>query len=291
MRRALACTSLLLLAPLASAADTIELVNGDKLSGNVIEKTADHVVLEHAVLGRVEIPVAQIKPPEAPSRGLFGTSFLAGWTRTFQLGVSGAQGNAKNNDVLAALDLDYEDEQRRWSFDAAYRFGAADGETTEHDAFAQLRRDWLLDESRWFFFAIGRFDYDKFKSWTYRLNGSGGIGYQFVKGERFELQGLFGPSLTKQFQEDDFFVEALVGLEAIWKIAPDHSLELSNTIYPALNDPGEFRNLSSLSWKWKLTEDPELSLIAAVDNEYESDVESGIKHDDVRYSTSIGIDF
>jgi hypothetical protein len=290
MRRKLAF-SLLLFAPLAAAAESIDLVNGDKLSGNVIEQNAERVVLEHPVLGRVEIPVEQIKPPKAPKRGLFGTSFLAGWTRTFQLGVSGAQGNTKNNDVLAALDLAYEDEQRRWDFDAAYRFGAADGETTQHDALAQLRRDWLLAGSRWFFFGIGRFDYDQFKTWTYRLNGSGGIGYQFLKSERFELRGLFGPSLTKQFNESDFFVEALVGLEGLWKISKHHSLSLSNTIYPALNDIGEFRNLSALAWKWKLMEEPGLSLIAGVDNEYESSVASGLKHNDVKYSTSLGIDF
>ena len=283
--------SLLLFAPLAAAADTIELVNGDKLSGNVIEQTAERVVLEHPVLGRVEIPVEQIEPPKAPNGGLFGTSFLAGWTRTFQLGVSGAQGNTENSDVLAALDMGYEDEHKRWAFDAAYRFGKADGETTQHDAFAQLRRDWLLEGSPWFVFALGRFDYDQFKSWTYRVSASPGIGYQFVKSERFELQGLLGPSITKQFDENDFFVEALVGLEGIWKISKDHSVSLSNTIYPALNDLGEFRNLSTLAWKWKLMEDPGLSLIAGVDNEYQSQIESGFKHNDLKYSTSIGIDF
>jgi hypothetical protein len=290
MRRILAF-ALLALAPPTAAADSIDLVNGDKLSGDVLERTDERVVLEHPVLGRIEIPVEQIKPPRAPNRGLFGTSFLAGWTRTFQLGVSGAQGNTKNNDVLAALDLDYEDEDKRWNFDAVYRFGAADGETNKHDAFTQLRRDWLLNESPWFLFAIGRFDYDHFRTWTYRLNGSGGIGYQFLKGERFELQGLFGPSLTKEFQESDFYVEALVGVEGLWKIAPGHTLSLSNTIYPALNDLGEFRNVSALAWKWKLMEDPGLSLIAGVDNEYQSKVDDGLKHNDVKYSTSIGIDF
>ena len=282
--------SILLLAP-AAVADTIELTNGDKLSGEVIEQTPDGTVIEHPVFGRLEIPAEKIKPPKAPNGGLFGTSFLAGWTRTFQLGVSGAQGNTKNTDVLAALDMDYEDEQKRWAFDAAYRFGAADGATTENAGFAQLRRDWLLAESRWFFFGIGRFDYDEFRTWTYRVNGSGGIGYQFLKGEHFDLKGRLGPSLTKEFNENDFYVEALVGLDALWTISPDHSLGLSNTIYPALNDLGEFRNVSTLTWKWKLMEDPGLSLIAGVNNEYESSVESDLKHNDVKYSTSIGIDF
>ena len=294
MRRCLALGSILLapLAPLAaSAADTIELTNGDELTGRVLERSDERVVLEHPSLGRLEIPVDRIKPPEPPNEGLFGSSILAGWTRTFLLGVSGAQGNTRNNDVLAALDMDYADDARRWAFDAAYRFGAADGETNEHDALAQLRRDWLFEGSPWFVFALGRGDYDQFKTWTWRVNGAMGVGYQFVDTESFELEGLLGPSLTKQFAEDDFFVEALVGLEAVWRISEHHSLSLSNTIYPALNDLGEFRNLSTFAWKWKLLEDPGLSLVAGVDNEYLSEVESGLKHDDLKYSTSIGIDF
>ena len=70
-----------------------------------------------------------------------------------------------------------------------------------------------------------------------------------------------------------------------------HSIRLSNYIYPALNDLGEFRNVTSFGWKWKLMEDPGLSLLAGVDNEYQSKVESGFKHNDLKYSTSLGIDF
>lgn len=282
--------ALILLVPLAAAADTIELVNGDELSGSVIETSAERVVLDHPVLGRLEIPAEKIKPPKV-SKGLFGTSFLAGWKRSFQLGVSGAQGNSKTSDVLAGLAMGYEDEHRRWDFGAAYRFASADGDTTKQDAFAQLRRDWLVTDSPWFFFALGRFDYDEFRTWTYRLSGSPGVGYQFVKSERLELRGLLGPSFTRQFDENDFFIEALVGLEGIWRISKHHSVSLSNFIYPALNDLGEYRNLTSLAWKWKLLDDPGLSLLAGVDNEYQSRVASGFKHDDLKYSTSIGIDF
>jgi hypothetical protein len=282
---------LLLLAPLAAAAETIELVNGDKLSGTVLERTEVGIVLEHALLGRVEIANELIEPPRAPNGGLFGTSLLAGWTRIFRIGVRGAHGNTRTNDVLGAFDLDYEDEDRRWNFDAAYRFSAADGVTTKHNAFAQLHRDWLLNGSPWFLFSNGRFDYDEFQSWKYRANAAAGVGYQFLDGERIELKGLLGPSLTRQFNENDFYVEALVGVEGTWKIAKDHRLVVANSIYPALNDLGEFRNLSSVVWSWKLLERPGLSLIAGVDNEYQSQVESGILHNDVKYSTSLGFDF
>src|SRR5215471_19683047 len=124
MRRQIASIlPLLFVVPVAAAADAIELVNGDKLTGTVIETTAERVVLDPPVLGRVEIPAEQIKPKREP-HGLFGTSFLAGWTRTFAVGVSGAQGNTRTNDVLASLGMNYADDSERWDFGAAYRFGS-----------------------------------------------------------------------------------------------------------------------------------------------------------------------
>ena len=123
------------------------------------------------------------------------------------------------------------------------------------------------------------------------VGATGGVGYQLLKTEEFDVRALAGPSVTKQFSENDFFVEALAGVEGIWTLSKVHSLSLSNYIYPALNDLGEFRNLTTFAWKWKLMEDPGLSLLAGVENEYQSKVESGLKHNDVKYSTSIGIDF
>jgi hypothetical protein len=98
------------LAPPAPAETaTFELGNGDKVSGTVVEQDDERIVLEHDVFGRIEIPVAQLKPAEPPNPGLFGTSFLTGWKRTLSLGVSGQEGNSKTTDIVAALDADFED--------------------------------------------------------------------------------------------------------------------------------------------------------------------------------------
>jgi hypothetical protein len=112
----------------------------------VVERTDEMIVLVHDVLGRIEISVAQLMPPEPPNLGLFGTGFLEGWPRTFSLGFSGQQGNSNTNDINIALDA--EDEPRRWAFDARYNFSTADGDTTNHNAMVALGRDWLFRESR-----------------------------------------------------------------------------------------------------------------------------------------------
>jgi len=274
-----------------AAADTVDLKNGDTLTGEIVERSDTTLIVEHAVLGRLTIPLEHVKPPKSENPGLFGTSFLAGWTRAVQIGVTGSQGNSKNTNVAVALDLDYKDDHERWAFDVAYQFGASEGETSQHSGFSGLRHDWLLADSRWFLFGLGRADYDQFRSWKYRISGAAGLGYEFEKSETWNLRGLLGPSVTQEFDENNFYVEALVGLESVWTFNEFHSLSLTNTIYPALNDLGEFRNLSTFGWKWRLSEQPALSLNSGVRNEYQSQVESGRKHDDLTYTTAIGIDF
>jgi putative salt-induced outer membrane protein YdiY len=271
--------------------ETVELGNGDKVTGTVIERTDDKIVLDHAVFGRIEIPLAQLKQPEPPNPGLFGTGFLEGWTRTFSVGLSGQEGNSKTLDIIAALDADSENEKRRWTFDARYNYSTADSDTTKENAMVALGRDWLFSESRWFMFTRSRFDYDDFRTWKYRIQGDAGVGYQFIKSDTFELRGRTGPSLVQEWNEDQFRAEWLAGPEFVWNLTPNQKFEASNFIYYSFTPWGEFRNVSNAAWKWAISEKPALSLKAGLENEYQSDVASGVKKNDLKYYTSIGIDF
>lgn len=283
----------LLLAPASARAEseTFELANGDKVTGEVVEQTDEKIVLAHAVLGRIEIPRAEVKQPEPPNPGLFGTGFLAGWTRTFSLGFSGQQGNSDTADIVAALDGDFEDESRRWAFDARYNFSASEGSTTQDNAMTSLARDWLFAESRWFTFARGRFDYDDFRTWKFRIQGDGGVGYEFIRRETFELRGRTGPSVVQEWSQDQFRAEWLAGPELVWTPTDTQRLIASNFFYYAFTPSTEYRNVSSFRWRWNLTEDPSLNLEAGVENEYQSDVAPGSKNNDLKYWTALGLNF
>ena len=162
---------ILLLIPASALAqiETIELENGDKVTGTIVEQTDEKIVLSHGVFGRIEIPLAEVKQEEPPNPGVFGTGFLAGWTRTFSFGLSGQQGDSETTDLTSAFDADFEDDTRRWAFDARYNFSAADGSPTQNNAMTSLERDFLFADSPWFAFARGRFDYDQFRTWRFRL--------------------------------------------------------------------------------------------------------------------------
>ena len=244
------------------AADTFELDNGDKVSGTVVERNDERIVLESPIFGRIEFPVAELKKPKPPNPGLFGTSWLEGWTRTFSLGFSGQQGNSDTADVTVALDADFEDDTRRWAFDARYNFSTAEGSTTQNNAMLGLGRDFLFHDSRWFAFARGRFDFDDFRTWKFRIQGDGGVGYEFVKRETFELRGRFGPSLVHEWDEDQFRAEALIGPQVVWKLGANQRIEASNYFYYAFTPWADFRNVTDVKWRWNLMEKPALSLQA-----------------------------
>ncbi len=283
----------LLLAPASARAqsETFELANGDKVSGEIVEQSDARIVLEHPVFGRVEIPRAELKQPEPRSPGLFGTGFLEGWTRTFSLGFSGQQGNSETADVVVALDGDFEDASRRWTFDARYNFSASQGSTTQNNAMTALGRDWLFADSRWFTFARGRFDYDDFRTWEFRLQGDGGVGYAFVRRETFELRARTGPSVAQEWDQDQFRAEWLAGPELVWRLTDTQRVEASNYFYYAFTPSAQYRNVSSFRWRWNLTQDPALNLEAGAENEYQSDVAPGSKRNDLRYWTAVGLDF
>ena len=154
-----------------------------------------------------------------------------------------------------------------------------------------LGRDWLFSESRWFMFTRSRFDYDDFRTWEFRLQGDAGVGYEFIKWETFTLRGRTGPSVVQEWNENQFRAEWLAGPELVWNLTPNQKLEASNFIYYSFTPWGEFRNVSNLNWKWDLAQKPALSLKAGLENEYQSDVASGDKKNDLKYYTSIGIDF
>lgn len=289
--RMLLALQILTAMPALADTETLELANGDKVTGTVVERSDDTIVLDHALFGRIEIPLAELKQPEAPNPGLFGTGFLEGWTRTASLGLSGESGDSDKIDLVAALDGDFEGEEMRLAFDARYNLSTAEGDTTTQNAMAALGSDWLFPQSRWFTFARGRFDYDEFRSWTLRLQGNLGVGYSFIGNERFALRGRTGPSVVQEWKVDQFRAEWLAGPELVWRINHVMSVEASNLFYYSFTPWGEFRNLSNVSWKLDLLEDPDLSLNAGAENEYQSDVESGAEHNSLKYYTAIGVDF
>jgi putative salt-induced outer membrane protein YdiY len=278
-----------------AAGEKIELQSGDILNGEVVESTEAYVLLQHPVLGEVKVPRSEIKPPEKKKErpGLFGTSFMKGWTREVNFGVNGAQGNTVNFNLTAGFDFKAENEKRRWTWTGRYIFKTEDDSTTDNNARVQSRYDWLFPERRYYLFVEPLYDYDDFKAWKHRITFSAGPGYDLIQRETFDLRTGLGLSGQKELEgPKDARFGALWSLNLEWKPSDRYSFTAGNQLFPYfVNSLGQFRNLTTAAVKINLAEDPRLNLNFGVENDYNSDAPTEDKKNDFKYFGTLGWGF
>ncbi|UCD76675.1 MAG: DUF481 domain-containing protein [Phycisphaerales bacterium] len=297
----------LLLAAIPANGDEVVLAGGDTLSGKVVQHTADAVVLDHAVLGRMTIPAIEIQSivdsadrtgpyaelQEEAAEAVAEAEMPKEWKSRFELALGGSFGNTDSQAFRTGVVSKRESESDRTALDASYFYGASDGDRTDNRFTAGILHDWLFPESPWFLFADGRYDYDEFKSWEHRISAHIGPGYELIKKEDFTLNLRAGIGVVKEFgsDNDDFRPEAMFGGDFAWQISERQSLEGSTMIYPDLDDTGEFRTFSRLNWAMLVDPDSNMSLTAGLEHEYQSKVDPGVDENDLRIFAGLMFDF
>ena len=78
---------------------------------------------------------------------------------------------------------------------------------------------------------------------------------------------------------------------AAYKITKNQTLTGYTHFYPDLGDGGTFRNESAVHWKMTLDPTKGMSLKLGLENEYESQVGPGTKHNDIKYYGALVHDF
>jgi hypothetical protein len=275
-------------APALAESRTFELLNGDILRGEVLERDEHRIVIQHAVLGRLEIPIDQIAPSSLHP-GVVGTNVLAGWTKELAVGLGGSQGDTDEADLRIAGRLERLDERNRWQVDGNYVLSFAEGKIDDNNARVTVLRDWLWPESPWFAFVYGIYDFDEFEAWKHRPTLGFGPGYHFANGAVFKLDGRSGVFTTWEFGEVDALrPEGAAGLFASWKFGERHGLVLNNVWFQTL-DEAEFRIVTRLEWKLRLSIANALSVKFTIDNEYDSASDQSTNN--LKYFTSMAVDF
>ncbi len=271
-----------------ATAETFELANGDKVSGEVVERSDEHIVLESPIFGRIVVPQDQLAPPAPEDPGAFGLGFLRGWTRRLSLGASGAEGNTIQAAINGGLLLAKEDDRGRWKLAAEYYWGSSDRDEDTNKAFVDLERDWKLPDSSFYLFARAGYDFDRFRSFNQRVDGNAGIGYWWIEWPHWRFGTRLGAGASYQFDGDSAFRPEIVGgVDSVWPIADGHSFEIHGDIFPDLADTGEFRTHSTADWNIALTE--VLGLSVGVVHDYVSD--TPLKNNDLTYRGALTYDF
>lgn len=282
------------------AADEVRLANGDTLNGTITERADAHIVFDHSGLGRLTIPSAEVvaingepyataspappSPPPPPPKT---------WKSRLDIGANAAFGNTDTQGFNLVFTTKREDFDDRTTIDASYFYGASSGDRTTNKASAGIVQDWFVPDSKWFFFATARFDYDEFQSWEYRATAHGGAGYHLIKTDAFflDLRGGAGASKEWKSDDEDLRPEALLGFDLGWKITERQEFTLNSYLYPDLGEPGDYRWTTSAAWKLLLDQEANMSLSVGLRNEYQSEVDPGVEHNDLYLFAGLGFDF
>jgi len=284
---------LILNVSVASATEVV-LSNGDILNGEIIENENGAITLKHPALGIIVLANAVIKPievekPKPVDAGVLNTGFLQDWKRSAEVGVNGSEGNTRNMNIHAGTQLKYENDYKRWNIEAAYNNTEDSGEISRSDFFAKFTRDFLTPGDSRFYFTEGRYDWDEFEDWDYRISFGGGLGEQLVKQDNWRVLGRLGLGFSKEFGGEDaeWVPEGLIGIESDWKIAERNALVFKNTLYPSFREVGEFRNISELSWIIGLDDLNGIDLKLGLLNEFDSNAAGDSRKNDFKYNLSL----
>jgi putative salt-induced outer membrane protein YdiY len=275
-------------------ADTLVLANGDEINGEIIEWAVDHVVIEHPQLGTLRFELGELKldTGKRPNPGLFGTRFLRGWSRRVDLGINGERSDDDTLSITFGSKFAYKDAWTRWNFSGRYFYNLSSDDDDDNNATSDLTRDWLIPESRWFGSVAGRYQFDQFQAWKHRVTLFVAPGLHLVDIEKHTLDLRVGPAFTREFGTSKANKgEASLALSYDWEISERQSFDLKNQYFAEVApDAGDWRNFTTLAWSVRLTERPVLSLNVGLQNEYDSNPESGDAKNDLKYFLTLGVD-
>lgn len=294
MRYRLLVAVALAVAAQRAAADILILANGDEISGEIVEWTVGHVVLDHPQLGRLRLELDQLRldTGKPPSPGLLGTGFLRGWNRRLDLGLNGKQGNSATTNFTAGTDLTYRDDWTGWRINGRYFYSTSDDGDDENNARVDFRRDWLFPDSRWFIFNGGRYQFDQFEAWKHRLSAYAGPGFHLIRAEAHSLDLMVGPGFTREFGDSNVDKsEVVFSVDYAWNISERTALSFLNSYFLETSpDAGAGRNFTTLNWSTRITLGGALSFNLGIENEFETNPDPGDKSNDLKYYATLGID-
>ncbi|MEM7229352.1 MAG: DUF481 domain-containing protein [Planctomycetota bacterium] len=203
---------ILVLMNVAHASDTITLISGEELDGTVIERGQENIVLQHPILGDIEIPLTGIElingtpmPAIAPVRPTPQSTTTSTpdaavasmpapavdvpaepevlepdkpkWKSQIEVGANGSQGSTETADFRTTFRTSVEDDGSLFRFDTTYRLSTDRGDRTENRVTVGTFNEWKKANTDWTAFLQSRFDADEFQPWDSRITASGGLGY------------------------------------------------------------------------------------------------------------------
>ncbi|MEP7343275.1 MAG: DUF481 domain-containing protein [Acidobacteriota bacterium] len=296
---------------------TINMLNGDRLSGEFISAQGDHVQIETSYSGSISIAAKEIKdwdtaneearltiaavihekaksPIESnanqalPKTEQNETSEV--WERSFNFAYSFARGNSNLSDLNLAFAVSRKRGPSRMSLALSGRRGIRDG-TQEAQLFnAALRFEHPL--AGYPAFSEITYEFDRLQQLSYRLSESVGLSYHLFKGERSRIGMDMGTGLSREVYSNGVQQHPAIGLVRVTaeqKVGEKFQLNQQFTFFSNLFRPANIRVETEVSLTMPLTE--HLALQMAGVNRYDRRPQEGAKPNDFSLSTGFKFTF
>lgn len=268
----------------------VTLLSGDVLTGTLIERANNQLVLEHPVFGQIAVPLESIReigpatpltpeeaaaaageapPDEAPVEEVLPEN---PWDLRFELGAAGSRGNSRRDTLRTAFLARRETELLITDLSANYRFGRESGATTENRFFALGRQQWRVPDSRWSYFVEGSVELDEFKDFDARIAASAGLGYRVIdrEDESLTIRGGLGASQSIGAPDDDIRPEAIAALDYLKQLNKRTRFTFFAEYVQDLEDTDFYRARGEAALDISLSEDNAWLLKLSVENRYDS---------------------
>lgn len=309
-----------------ASGEQIVLSTGEQLSAPITERSNESITIEHPILGVLTISLSSVAsidgvpvgealealpdqevtpstPTEAKAAPVVESLPEPEWDSKLEIGFTGNAGNTQTANFRIAFTTVRETETNIFNYDAWYQLSSSDGDRTENRFSTGVLSEWPQADEPYSYFAAARYDYAEFQSWDQRLTANAGVKYYFVERETlnaqgnrisaFSFAGRIGAGIRKEWGSDDqdIIPEGLLGLDADWMISPDQNLQFTTTYYPDLSMLGEFRWVNTFDWVIAIHQVDGVSLKIGLLHEYQSEVDPGVKKNDLSAHASLVVDF
>ena len=288
----------------------ISLRNGDVLRGVLIVE-GDVIVIQHPLLGDIDIPKASVKklerivlkekkPPKSEDgegsepaqpwhRALIHAFTFENWSREFEFGLNSQRGRRNRQDYSMRYNMRRRIEKNDYRFLAQKYYGESDGKKTSDRVLSSFR--WRSDISPGVFYQTDTlYSSDAIKEIDLSLDQKFGLGYRFVN--RKALKVSTGLGLSGRYRDDsrgsnatylmNLFEDVDFRLNRRFRITQEFSIAL----------PPEDSNQYEIQFKTGLVSKITEALHMSIRYQLEYDrSQPKDRREDQRFVSSIGFDF
>lgn len=279
-------------------ADEIYLKNGDRLSGETLAVTADHihiktqaagtVVVEKKFIERVQSGSIAAKEPAVPP------PTPKEWKVLASAGFGLVTGNTRSAGSHGGVFANKKTGRDEWTLQAEGAYSSEREEMTSQRYGGMARYAYSFGaEKKWYNFYRQEADHDRFANIDYRLIPSTGVGYWFADTPSWKwlIELGLGYEYTNYRAHAEDGGEVVLVPRLFLEKTVFRGIKISHNlvVYPAISGAGTYRISSRTAVNYPITE--RLSATLNLTDEYNSADIEGIKNNDLQLTTGLAYEF